>query len=60
MFGAINGNEAFEFHAGIVAATTSENLIGRLGRAISRSKLPVGFGWFVLERRFPSTAAVGV
>ena len=34
MFAPINGNEAFEFHAGIVAATTSENLIGRLDRAI--------------------------
>ena len=44
MFGAVNGNEAFEFHAGIVAATTSENLIGRLGRAIQKTKLPVGFG----------------
>ena len=39
MFGAINGNEAFEFHAGIVAATTSENLIGRLGRAPSWVRL---------------------
>ena len=53
MFGAVNGNEAFEFHAGIVAATTSENLIGRLGRAPSWVR-------FVLERSFPSTAAVGV
>ena len=44
MFAPINGNEAFEFHAGIVAATTSENLIGRLGRAIQKTKLPVGFG----------------
>ena len=39
MFGAVNGNEAFEFHAGIVAATTSENLIGRLGRAPSWVRL---------------------
>ena len=53
MFAPINGNEAFEFHAGIVAATTSENLSGRLGRAPSWVR-------FVLERSFPSTAAVGV
>jgi hypothetical protein len=39
MFAPINGNEAFEFHAGIVAAATSENLIGRLGRAPSSVRL---------------------